>query len=121
MKKMLTFGVISALTFIGFFCDADYLIVGRTVSNSMDSLTNVSNVSLVFYPCKKDSSFYDNASREMSSDSFGYFRFEEIGPPFSKLLGAVVATKDGFHPDTVFFRCSSMDSVSLWVVLKSKE
>ena len=97
-----------------------YNVSGRVVDlSNIDSLFYVKDAKITFYARTKDSSFAEITPRaEFLSDSVGYFNEAFTVAPFGKRIAALIASKDGFTNDTVFFEYKSLDTVNVILNLK---
>jgi hypothetical protein len=99
------------ITFIG--CDGLLIIRGAIIEDfgnslivdtlNVDKVKLIGNTTLMLFPSLNDSSSIHHAgSMKIQTDSTGYFSFEQVigmGTDY----GAIIAQKENYYSDTVYF------------------
>ncbi len=128
--RILLFSFLFGVPFIG--CDTWFVIRGQVVEDSSaqsiviaqnpgsDTSRALAQVLLSLYYLRKDS-VWDDTRRWMTlcSDLRGQFEIKEIIGPGQYNFG-LLAAKEGYVTDTLFFRCSGGDTINVVICLRKQ-
>ncbi len=108
------------LIFCKFSCDGMATVGGQIFENTgTDSSVYLKDAIVVFYPHLHDRYIpADERGNRSWTDAYGKYFLLELVSPIGSDQGALMVSKDGYEPDTLFFTYRSLDKIRLDVHLR---
>ena len=94
---------------------------GHSISKTppdLSHLTPLAGVRFFFYPNASDSVIHLVPERDLVTDMRGTITYSEMVSPASNRTGALIAMREGYAVDTVYFPFSQGDTINILVRLR---